>query len=76
MLIILVYYLRLVILANKTDVKNYHSYFLKSVRVENKQEKQAINDGNAQIVVVLTIKEMSYLVVDLFDDLEHPLSYL
>ena len=32
-------------------------------------------DGVAQIMVVLTIKGMSYLVVGLFDDLVFPLSY-
>ena len=32
-------------------------------------------DGTAQMVVVLTDKEMSYLVVGLFDDLVGPLSY-
>ena len=32
-------------------------------------------NGVAQTVVVLTIKEMSYLVVGLFDDLMGPLSY-
>ena len=31
-------------------------------------------DGVAQMVVVLTIKEMSCLVVSLFDDLVGPLS--
>ena len=33
------------------------------------------NDGGAQMVVVLTIKEMSYLVIGLFDDLVGSLLY-
>ena len=33
-------------------------------------------DGVAQMVVVLTIKEMHYLVVSLFDNLVTPLLYL
>ena len=32
-------------------------------------------DGVAQMVVVLTIKETSYLMLGLFDDLVGPLSY-
>ena len=32
-------------------------------------------DGVAQMVVVLTHKEMSYLVVSMFEDLVGPLSY-
>ena len=33
-------------------------------------------DGVVQMVVVLKIKEMSYLVVGIFHDLVGPLSYL
>ena len=35
-----------------------------------------INDGGAQMIIILTIKEMSYVVVSLFDDLVGPLSHL
>ena len=41
-----------------------------------KGEKKTLKiDGVAQMVVALTIKEMSYLEVGLFDDLVAPLSY-
>ena len=33
------------------------------------------NDSVAEVVIVLTHKEMSYLVVGMFDDLVGPLSY-
>ena len=33
------------------------------------------NDGSAQMVVVLTIKKMSYLLLGLFDGLVGPLDY-
>ena len=32
-------------------------------------------DGVTQVVVILTIKEMSYLLVGIFDDLVAPLLY-
>ena len=33
------------------------------------------NDGSAQMVLVLTIKEIRYVVLDLFDNLVWPFSY-
>ena len=59
-------------MANKTNKTNY-SHFKKCKR---EGETQPLNDGGAQMVVVLTIKEMSYLVIGLFENLVGPLTHL
>ena len=59
-------------LERKNDDINYYSSFFKC---ERGLVKHCQNDVVALMVVVLTHKEMSCLVVGMFDDLVSPFSY-